>query len=67
MLFRSYAVNCGCRIIATVNATSMEELFHKIPLKPLLGEKVFGRIILLGNREHIGSITGIYDGEGNII
>ena len=62
-----YAVNCGCRIIATVHATSMEELYHKIPLKPLLGEKVFGRIILLGNREHIGSITGIYDGEGNII
>ena len=62
-----YAVNCGCRIIATVHATSMEELYHKIPLKPLLGEKVFGRIILLGNREHIGSITGIYDEEGNII
>ena len=62
-----YAVNCGCRIIATVHATSMEELYHKIPLKPLLGEKVFERIILLGNREHIGSITGIYDGEGNII
>ena len=45
----------------------MEELYHKIPLKPLLGEKVFERIILLGNREHIGSITGIYDWEGNII
>ncbi len=62
-----YAVNCGSRIIATVHATSIEELYRKPALKSLLENKIFGRIVLLGSREKTGKAVGIYDGEGRKI
>ena len=63
----NYAVNCGCRIIATVHATSIEELYKKTATKMLMENRIFGRIILLGNMENVGRIMGVYDEEGKSV
>ncbi len=63
----NYAVNCGCRIIATVHATSMDELYNKPAMKTLMENQIFGRVVLLGNMENIGKIAGVYDKEGKSV
>lgn len=57
----SYAMHCGCRMIATAHGDSMEDLKRKPVLSELIREKRFGRYVVLKNR---GEIKSISDGEG---
>ena len=57
-------LNCGCRILATVHGNSIEDIEKKPLLKRFLTEKIFQRYVLLGNRDAVGSLKGIFDERG---
>lgn len=59
-----YVLNCGCRVLATVHGTSMEDIRKKPGLWRLLEEKVFGRYVVLNGRKGAGTIEDICDEEG---
>lgn len=63
----TYAVNCGCKIIATVHASSYEDLLTKPVLGPLMDMQIFERVVVLSGLGGPGSIEGIYDAKGNRI
>lgn len=62
-----YAMHCGCRMIATVHGTSLEELRRKPVFGTMIEEKRFERYLILGNEHRIGGITGIYDETGDLL
>lgn len=59
-----YVLNCGCRILATVHGSSMEDIGKKPGLKRLFEERVFGRYVVLSGRKGAGTVEDICDGEG---
>lgn len=60
-------MNCGCRILATVHGTSMEDIRKKPGLREFLQERRFERYVVLGNRKGPGTILEISDGSGAVI
>ena len=62
-----YAMQCGCKMLATVHADSMEELRKKPLFDQMVAEKRFERYVLLENREHVGQVEGIYDSRGTLL
>lgn len=58
-------IHCGCRLLATVHGTSIEDVKRKPLLQKLVREHVFDRYILLHDREHIGQVKEIFDGRGS--
>lgn len=62
-----YAMNCGCKILATVHGSSMEELRRKPFFESLIKEHRFERYIILGNHKRVGQIEGIYDERGSLL
>jgi len=62
-----YVINCGCRLVATVHGSCIDD----VKLKPLLGrlvkEKIFERYIILNNQGGIGVVREIYDDRGTRI
>ena len=59
-----YAMHCGCKMLATVHGTSMEEIRKKPILDELIKRHKFERYVVLGNTHHIGEIEGIYVKQG---
>lgn len=62
-----YAMHCGCKMIATVHGTSMEEIRKKPILEELVKSHRFERYVVLGNTHRIGEIEGIYDNRGSFL
>lgn len=62
-----YAVNCGCRLIATVHGNSFQDLLGKPILRNMVKEHIFERIVLLKDREKPGKACLIMDGLGKVI
>ena len=62
-----YAMHCGCKMIATVHATSMDEIRSKPLFEQMVKERRFERYVVLGNQHHIGEINGIYDERGSLL
>ena len=62
-----YAMNCGCKFLATVHGSSMEEIRKKPLFENLVKELRFDRYIVLGNTNRIGSVEGIYDERGTLL
>ena len=62
-----YAMHCGCRMIATVHADSMEELRKRPLFDRMIEQKRFERYILLGNQLHVGQVEGIFDSRGSLL
>ena len=62
-----YAMHCGCKMLATVHAGSMEELRKKPLLDQMIDQGRFERYILLGNRARVGQIDGIFDHRGSLL
>ncbi len=62
-----YAMHCGCRMVATVHAASMDELRTKPLFEQMVKERRFERYVVLGNRRHIGEINGVYDERGSLL
>ena len=55
-------LNCGCRLIATVHGSSVEDIEKKPLLQKMVKEHVFDRYIILSGKKKIGSVWGIFDG-----
>lgn len=62
-----YVMNCGCKMIATVHGSSMEDIQNKPILGSLVKAKVFERYIVLSNHNRIGNVDYIFDERGNIL
>lgn len=59
-----YVMNCGCKLIATVHGSSIDDLKQKPVLRRLVDERIFERYIVLNNKGKIGNIDQIYDSRG---
>ena len=62
-----YAMNCGCKFIATVHGKSMEEIRKKPLFESLIKERRFERYIVLGNSGRIGNVEGVFDDRGTLL
>ena len=62
-----YAMQCGCRLIASVHGMDMDEALRKPALGDLIRKRVFERYVVLGCDEHPGRIREIYDGRGRLL
>lgn len=62
-----HAMSCGCKILATVHSGSMEELRRKPLFEELIKERYFERYVVLGSKNRIGEIQGIYDSRGSVL
>lgn len=62
-----YAMRCGCKILASVHASDLEEVRKKPRFCGLVSSDGFQRYILLGNRARTGQIEGIYDSRGTLL
>ena len=60
-------LHCGCRLLATVHGSSMEDMQRKPLLKQLVQDRVFERYIILQNQERIGQIRQILDEKGQVL
>jgi len=57
------ALFCGCKILATIHGSSVEEIMHKPYLERIVKNKVFMRYVILGFDKKAGVVKGIYDSE----
>jgi stage III sporulation protein AA len=59
-----YVIGCGCKLIATVHGSSIEDIRNKPTLSELVKKKLFERYIILSNLTEIGHLEEIYDADG---
>lgn len=59
-----YVMNCGCKLIATVHGSSIEDIRQKPVLRKLVLERWFERYIILNNCGGVGNVHQIYDSRG---
>lgn len=59
-----YVMNCGCKLIATVHGSSIEDIRQKPVLRHMVHERWFERYILLNHVGKIGNVHEIYDSRG---
>ena len=62
-----YAMQCGCKLIASVHGNSMEEIAAKPGLSELVKRRRFERYVVLQNQLHPGEIKEIYDERGSLL
>ena len=62
-----YAMQCGCRMIASIHGSGMDEAAAKPVLGELIRKKRFERYVILGNQNHPGEIREIYDERGSLL
>lgn len=62
-----YVISCGCKLIATVHGSSIEDVKSKPVLGELLQKRLFERYVILNNITRIGHIEEIYDSLGKNI
>lgn len=60
-------IHCGCKLLATVHGSSMEDIKRKPLFQKLVDEKIFERYIILQNKERIGALKEVLDESGNIL
>lgn len=63
----AYVMNCGCRILATVHGSSIEDIKNKPVLRKLVEEKLFKRFIVLSGGSKPGQIENIFDERGSML
>lgn len=56
--------NNGCRLLATIHGSSMEDMRKRHSVKLLMEDNIFQRFVVLDDRYHVGSIKGIYKEYG---
>lgn len=62
-----YAMHCGCKMLATVHAGTLEELKQRPLFHQMIEEKRFERYIVLSNEIHVGFVEGIYNQRGECL
>lgn len=58
------AFNSGVNIITTIHGFTIEDLYKRRVLSGLLNNNVIERVIVLSNREGVGTIENIYSLNG---
>ena len=61
------ASGCGCKLIATIHGSSLEEIRHKKYMRNVIADGLFDRYLVLTKRNGCCEIEGIYDGEGRAV
>lgn len=54
-------IQCGCRMLATIHGSSIEEVSRKGYMKDVMEEQFFDRYLLLGKKNNECVVLGIYD------
>lgn len=62
-----YVIGCGCKLIATVHGSSIEDIKSKPVLSDLVRKRLFERFIILSNTSEIGHLEEIYDMDGKLL
>lgn len=62
-----YVIGCGCKLIATVHGSSIDDIKSKPILGDLVKKRLFERYIILNNAVEIGHVEEIYDSSGKQI
>lgn len=62
-----YAMQCGCKLLASVHGTDLDEIREKPGLDRLVGQKRFERYVVLDNQKDPGGVQAIYDEWGNVL
>ena len=62
-----YAMQCGCRLIASVHSLDMDEASKKPILGDLIRRRMFQRYVVLGQDHGPGKIREIYDERGSVL
>lgn len=57
-------INCGCKLIATVHGSSIDDIRERPGLRKLVEERIFERYIILNNNGQVGGISNIFDERG---
>lgn len=57
----------GCKILATVHGSSMEDIGNKEVFRKMLEEKRVERYVLLASTGQVGTVAAIYDEDGKEI
>lgn len=60
------ALQCGCRMLATIHGHSIEEVSRKGYMQEVMKEQLFERYLVLGKENNRCVLIGIYDKEGNL-
>lgn len=60
------AIQCGCKMLATIHGFSIEEIGRKEYMKSVMEERLFDRYMVLGKKNNTCIIIGIYDKERRI-
>lgn len=60
------ASGCGCRLLATIHASDLQEIQSKTYMSAILQEKLFQRQIVLRRKDGKCIVEGIYNGAGEI-
>ncbi len=58
------ASGCGCKLMATIHGSSLEEIKSKEYMRYVIAERLFDRFVVLGRQSGNFVIEGIYDREG---
>ncbi len=59
-----YAMHCGCKLIASVHGSDLEEISERPGVKELIEQRRFERYIVLDHEGKPGTVRGIYDERG---
>lgn len=59
-----YVIGCGCKLIATVHGSSIEDIKSKPVLGELVQKKLFERYVVLSNITGVGHLEEVYDASG---
>ncbi len=62
-----YVIGCGCKLIATVHGSSIDDVMEKPVLGELLERKLFERYLILNNMTQVGHLQEIYDSDRNLL
>ncbi len=60
-----YVINCGCKLIATVHGSSVDDLRSRPILRRLVEERLFERYVVLGDLARAGCIGAVFDAFGS--
>lgn len=61
------ALSCGVTIVATIHASSIEDLMQKTDLSKILENKIFERYVFLKDKPKVGTINKILDINLNLL
>lgn len=62
-----YSMHCGCKLLASVHGTDLDEISKRPGIKQLVEQRRFERYIVLDNQGRPGAVRTIYDERGNAL